>query len=140
MVSKPITSCPVTRWGSTPHGMKCPQRTKAVSAARPLERGVYCTTVGFDTCAAANPSTIMAWGGRDDIHHAPQRALRFQCPLCRAWLEVVSRAVMSSSEPSRHRCCRWPLTARNQRSMTMYCASDFFKTDHMHNLVIGLIN
>src|SRR5437016_2934499 len=40
MVSKPITACSVTRWVSTPHGMKCPQRTKAVSAARPLERGL----------------------------------------------------------------------------------------------------
>src|SRR5512138_2287268 len=39
MVSKPITSCSVTRWVSTPHGMKCLQSTKAVSAARPLERG-----------------------------------------------------------------------------------------------------
>src|SRR5438094_6153833 len=40
MVSKPITSCSVTRWGSTPHGMKCSQRTKTVGAVRPLERGV----------------------------------------------------------------------------------------------------
>src|SRR2546430_11172592 len=40
MVSKPITSCSVTRWGSTPHGMKCSQRTKTVGAVRPLERGL----------------------------------------------------------------------------------------------------
>src|SRR6266699_3361711 len=40
MVSKPITSCSVTRWGSTPHGMKCSQRTKTVGAVRPLERGI----------------------------------------------------------------------------------------------------
>src|SRR5215510_4981711 len=43
MVSKPITACSVTRWVSTPHGMKCPQRTKAVSAARPIERGIKAT-------------------------------------------------------------------------------------------------
>src|SRR5215217_3604962 len=40
MVSKPITSCSVTRWVSTPHGMKCPQCTKTVGAVRPLERGL----------------------------------------------------------------------------------------------------
>src|SRR2546425_5747945 len=47
-VSKPITACSVTRWVSTPHGMKCPQRTKAVSAARPLERGYQQPTKFFD--------------------------------------------------------------------------------------------
>jgi hypothetical protein len=40
LVSKPITSCSVTRWGSTPHGMKCPQRTKTVGGVRPLDRGM----------------------------------------------------------------------------------------------------
>src|SRR5439155_19101684 len=47
MVSKPITSCSVTRWGSTPHGMKCSQRTKTVGAVRPLERGLEGDQPGF---------------------------------------------------------------------------------------------
>ena len=58
MVSKPITSCSVTRWGSTPHGMKCSQRTKTVGAVRPLERGINGNQRLDPGNVAAVPTTV----------------------------------------------------------------------------------
>src|SRR5207245_9029267 len=83
-VSKPITACSVTRWVSTPHGMKCPQRTKAVSAARPLERGVITTLCQFLSPVHALLEWGLTFGGVHAlpffrptlcfIYHAPWRS------------------------------------------------------------------
>ena len=71
MGSKPITSCSVTRWVSTPHGMQCPQRTKAVSAARPLERGLIERMGSYNSIYSRSFSTHCQVNFSFSCHMAP---------------------------------------------------------------------
>src|SRR5437899_7913106 len=127
-VSKPITACSVTRWVSTPHGMKCPQRTKAVSAARPLERGFEWSQVPLfllDECPQLIQLTLGETQMAKVIRH-DLRTMRPETPqplIHRVFIDLQDACRRSHAQPFCQELCSQGILPHIRANSSIGCPS-----------------